>query len=164
MRADAGPAWVGYSVPVVPGEPHMCCFDFHKLKHDPSCCGGCHLESERAGQLIGKAGDCQQLEAPKTFFVLLRTNNHQGGKAKAFSVDCGLDAGGLTLYWLGEAHSAESIALLGEVIGRFQNASEEETAQPALSAMALHADAAARAALGRPVAGGKPARVSAHAG
>src|SRR6266850_2718010 len=163
MRADAGPAWVGYTVPVVPGERHMCCFDSNDFKHDVGCCGGCHLESERAGQLIGKAGDCQQLEAPKTFFVLLRTNNHQVGKAKAFSVDCGLDAGGLTLYWLGEARSAESIALLEKLVGRFQNASDEETAQHAISAIALHADAAADAALDRLVARDKPAEVRQHA-
>jgi len=163
MKADAGPAWAGYSVPVVPGERHICCFDFNKLKHDPGCCGGCNLENESAGQLIGKSGDCQQLEAPKTFFVLLRTSNHQVGKAKAFSVDCGLDADGLTLYWLGEARSAESIALLEKLIGRFQNSGDEEITQEAISAIALHSDPAADAALDRLVARDQPAEVRQHA-
>src|SRR3954463_16588147 len=71
MRADAGPAWVGYAVPVVPGERHMCCFDSDDFKHLRNCCGGCSLEKEKGGQFIGKARDCQQLEPAKTFFVLL---------------------------------------------------------------------------------------------
>src|SRR5258707_5627439 len=52
MRADAGPAWVGYTVPVVPGERHMCCFDSNDFKHDAGCCGGCNLGNQSGGPIF----------------------------------------------------------------------------------------------------------------
>jgi HEAT repeats len=163
-RDDAAPAWIGYAVPVVPGEQTMCCFDFDKLKRNPNCCGGCRLERENSsGFFNGTSSDCKQLEPAKNFFVLLRLSNHQIGKARPFSTDCGLDVGGLTLYWLGEVPAAESITMLEKLVKDFARDPDEERAQHAISAIAMHGDASADAALDRLVAKGNPEEVRQHA-
>lgn len=162
-KADAGPAWIGYAVPVVAGEQTMCCLNFTKFKSNPRCCAGCSLEGGNDGFFNGTSNDCKQLEPAKNFFVLLRISNHQVGKAKAFSVDCGLDVGGLTLYWLGEVQAVGSVAMLEKLANDFARDSDEERAQHAISAIALHGDASADAALDRLVAEGKPQKVREHA-
>ncbi|MCI0353214.1 MAG: HEAT repeat domain-containing protein [Acidobacteriales bacterium] len=159
-RAEPGPAWIGYAVPVVPGERTMCCLNFTKFKSNPRCCAGCNLEGGNDGGFFnGTSQDCKQLEPAKNFFVLLRLSNHQIAKAKAFSVDCGLDAGGLSLYWLGEVQAPESIAVLEKLAADFGRDADHKLAQQAISAIALHGDASADAALDRLVAKGKPAEV-----
>jgi hypothetical protein len=163
MRADAGPAWVGYAVPVVAGEHSMCCFEFNNFKNNSRCCGGCRLEREDGGFINGNIDDCKHLEPAKNFLVLLRVSNYKIAKAKAFSVDCGLDVGGLTLYWLGEARAAESVAMLEKLVTDFARSSDEELAQRAISAIAMHGDASADATLDRLVAKDKPEEVRQHA-
>lgn len=158
-RSDARPAWIGYAVPVVAGEHTMCCFDFDKLKGNPNCCGGCRLEREGGSFFSGKLADCKPLEPSKNFLVLLRVSNHQIGKARPFSADCGLDIAGLTLYWLGEVPAAESIAMLEKLVTDFASEPSQDRAQHPISAIAMHADPAADAALDRLVAKGKPEEV-----
>jgi HEAT repeat protein len=167
VRTEAGPAWIGYSVPVVAGEHTMCCFKVDKIdtgKINARCCGGCRLEREDSGGFFsGKLADCKQLEPAKNFFVLLRLSNHQIGKARAYSADCGLDVGGLTLFWLGEVPGAESIVMLEKLVKDFARDPDEESAQHAISAIAMHADRAADAALDRLVAKGNRDEVRQHA-
>src|SRR5690242_18004581 len=78
VAAIAGPAWVGYSAPVIPGEHHMCCWNsVDQFRANQNCCGGCSLEKRDGGSFIGdKMNDCR-LEPSTEFFVLLRV---QGGK------------------------------------------------------------------------------------
>jgi HEAT repeat protein len=162
LQSDKGPAWVGYAVPVVRGEHQMCCFNFDNFKNNARCCGGCRLE-KADGVFMGKARDCAPLESPKNFFVLLRVSNGQIGKAQAYSVDCGLDVGGLTLYWLGEARGVESVALLEKLVPKFHSQGHDDVSQHATAALAKHADAAADSALDRLVARDKPQEVREHA-
>jgi hypothetical protein len=162
MQADKGPAWIGYAVPALRGEHQMCCFNFDNFKNNPRCCGGCRLES-KDGVFMGKAKDCQQLEPASNFFVLLRITNQQIGKAQPFSVDCGLEIGGLTLYWLGEARAAESVALLEKLVLQFHSKGGDDVSQHATAAIAMHADPSADSALDRLVAQGKPQEVREHA-
>jgi HEAT repeat protein len=164
MRADAAPAWIGYAVPVVNGEHTMCCFDFNRFRDNPRCCAGCSLENGKNGGFFNGVSDqCKQLEPAKNFFVLLRMSNHKIGKARAFSMDCGLDVGGLTLYWLGEARAAESVTMLEKLVAEFSRSADDEVAQHAISAIALHGDASADAALDRLVAKNNPEEVRQHA-
>jgi hypothetical protein len=162
LQTDKGPAWIGYAVAVLPGEGQMCCFNYNKFKQNSRCCGGCSLEND-GGTFIGKAQDCEPLESPKTFFVLLRVNNRQVVKAKPFSVDCGLDVGGLTLYWLGDAPAAESVAFLEKFVSGLQGDRDEEGAHQAIAAIAQHNHAAADSALDRMVARGKAQEVRENA-
>lgn len=162
LQADRGPAWIGYAVPALPGEHQMCCFNFDNFKNNPRCCGGCRLENED-GVFMGKAQDCAPLESPRNFFVLLRVSNGQIGKAHAYSVDCGLEAGGLSLYWLGEAPASESVALVEKFVSRLQGNGDEDVAHRAIAAIAQHNHAAADSSLDRLVARGKPREVREHA-
>lgn len=162
LQADKGPAWIGYAVPVLRGEHQMCCFNFDNFKNNPRCCGGCRLE-KADGVFMGKAQDCAPLESPKNFFVLLRVSNGQIGRVEAYSVDCGLEVGGLNLYWLGEAPAAESVALLEKFISGPQSYRDENVAHRAIAAIAQHNHAAADSVLDRMVARGKPQEVREHA-
>jgi hypothetical protein len=154
-RAEAGPVWIAYSVPVADGEHTMCCFDFSKWQKNPRCCGGCRLEREHGGFINGTVDGCKPLEPAKNFFVLLRVSNHQIRKAKAYSADCALDVGGLNLYWLGQAPGAESVALLEKLIKDF-GSKADDLADEAITAIAMHADSSADAVLDRLVAKDNP--------
>jgi hypothetical protein len=39
IKADKGPAWIAYSVPVIPGEHHMCCYGSARIVGNSACCG-----------------------------------------------------------------------------------------------------------------------------
>jgi hypothetical protein len=162
MRADKGPAWIGYAVPALRGEHQMCCFNFDNFKNNPRCCGGCRLE-KKDGVFMGNAKDCTPLESRKNFLVLLRISGQQIGRAQPFSVDCGLEVNGLTLYWLGEARAAESVALLEKLVSQFYSKGGDDVSQHATAAIAMHADPSADSALDRLVAQGKPHEVREHA-
>src|SRR5256886_8128110 len=45
IKADKGPAWIAYSAPVIPGEHHMCCYRWERMKGNSACCGSCRLDS-----------------------------------------------------------------------------------------------------------------------
>ena len=145
-------SWVGYSVPVVDGEHHMCCFDKGSGFHgNPRCCGGCRLEGGNSGHFVGdRVDDCAKPNSGD-FFVLARLARGEVEKIRATSADCGLDLGGRRLYWLGAVNPAESIAWLS---GFAQGYAGEEhaagrRADEALTAIAFHKDASADAILER---------------
>src|SRR4051812_6998896 len=60
MKADKGPAWIAYSVPVIPGERHMCCFSSARITGNSACCGACRLTS-RGNEIsfFDHVGDCK---------------------------------------------------------------------------------------------------------
>src|SRR5208337_706540 len=72
---ETGPAWIGYAVPVVPGEHRMCCNgsigDFSE-----EGCGRCRLEGqhgEGGGQSANSGREGRvKLESPPYFLVLYR--------------------------------------------------------------------------------------------
>ena len=145
-------SWLGYSVPIIDGEHHMCCFDNGRGFHgNPRCCGGCRLEKGDSGTLIGdRIGDCAKSSAGE-FFVLARLAHGEVEKIRAASADCGLDLGGRRLYWLGAVSPAESIAWLS---GFAQNFTGEDRAggrraDEALTTIAFHKDASADVMLER---------------
>lgn len=156
----AGPAWVGYAVPVVAGRRHMCCYD-----HD-HCCGGCALEGRSASagssQRAAPTGPVQ-LETAGYLLVLFRIEQGKVQKIRTFSDDCELDAGGLPFSWLTGVRPSESINLLapyargadaGVPAGERRDA--ERLADAALAAIALHADPAADRLLEEFVAAQQP--------
>jgi HEAT repeat protein len=122
-----GPLWIGYAVPAIPGDRQACCWsNDHR---------GCGLEGQSGARTQATPGPVQ-LEGPSHIAVLLRVENRQVGKTRAFSLDCPLDAGGLSFVWLTGIQPSESVAYLAK------NATDNE-----VHAIAMHAGPEADKAL-----------------
>jgi hypothetical protein len=129
-------AWVGYAVPIVDGEHHMCCSG-----GPGECCGGCRLEPGASGVVMdtGSTGRVR-LEPSDVFFVLYRVERGQVERIRIFSEECGLDAGGRTIHWLTGVRPAESVEVLASYA---TGESPRRLADSALSAIAMHDEPAA---------------------
>jgi hypothetical protein len=137
VASITGPAWVGYSMPVIPGEHQMCCWNSgDQYRANPNCCGGCNLEGRNEGSFIGEKMNNCQLEPSSEFFVLMRVEGGKVGKIRPFSVQCGLNAGGLTVYWLSGIRPEQSIAFLTTFAE--QRESDRKKGDESLVAIALH--------------------------
>jgi hypothetical protein len=147
VAASDETAWVGYAVPVVAGEQHMCCFNnAGELRGRNGCCGGCKLEKQGGENFsTGSVEGCSP--GGDEFFVLARVSGGQVEKIRSYSDDCALDLSGQTLYWLGDPKPAESLAWLSGFAARYSRG--DRLADGALSAIAFHKDPAADAALQR---------------
>ena len=145
LGAGGQAAWIGYSVPKVAGVQQMCCFNARSaFRGNPQCCGGCRLESGDNSNTMGRVNDCPEPQTDR-FFVLVRVGSGEVLRIRPASVDCGLDLGGLTLYWLNQVKPAESVAWLSSFL---TNESKKQR-NNALTALALHQDPAAEAVLFR---------------
>jgi hypothetical protein len=123
------PAWVGYTVPAVPGHEQNC--NYNEGMRPP---GPVHLEP------------------PDRVQILFRIQDNQVTKIRAISGDCQLDADGVPLRWMRDVRPAESVAFLAS----FVTADSDHIRDGAVTAIALHADAAADEALERFAAAGQP--------
>jgi hypothetical protein len=127
------PAWIGYTVPAVPGEHRMCC------NGSDSCCGPCRLEGRLSGSTVSRAGERVQLEGPANLLVLYRTESGRVQKIRTFSEQCELDAGGLPFYWFNDVRPRESLALLGSFAAPADpQGGERRLSDSAVAAVALH--------------------------
>lgn len=153
VSAQVAPAWIGYAAPIVAGEHNMCCFGSW------NCCAGCALEGEAAAKRSTPSPAAPvQLEGPSHFVVLFRAEQKTVGKIRRFSLDCELDAGGLTVHWLTGVRPADSLSLLASFVATAADAPRERSRirDAALGAIALHADPAADRTLEQFVAAGQP--------
>jgi hypothetical protein len=149
--ASAGaPEWIGYTVPVTPGEHHMCCWN--------NGGSGCWLEGDRNNNnnTIIVNQNPVLLEGSKELVVLFRVEQHKIGKVQTLSGDCEMDAGGLPFHWLTNVNPAQSVALLSSMVQAGSTKEEERLADRAITAIALHGDAAADAALDKLLAPEQP--------
>jgi HEAT repeat protein len=141
------PQWLGYSVPEVAGNRSICCGgDWN------GDCGTCRLENGEHGVNVMRndANAAVMLEGSREIAVLFRAENHQLTKIRVASTECTLDAGGLPFLWLTNVKPAESVALLTTFIRNERSDfrdSDDRHGHQALSAIALHADDSAEAAL-----------------
>ena len=171
VGAQAEAAWIGYSVPAVAGERVMCCFDSSggtSVRRIPSsgrdCCGACHLERTnegnhtrpQAGQPPAAPPGPIRLEASGRLTVLFRVEGRAVDRIKVFSEDCDLDAGGRAVIWLTGVNPAESVALLESFAASSPERRSHGIGDGAVTAIALHADGTADAALDRLVAVNQP--------
>jgi hypothetical protein len=142
VAAQADAAWIGYAVPVVPGNRQMCCY--YSSSGINYGYRGCSLEprSPLPAAGTGDAGPVR-LEAPTNFYVMFRDVT----KLRTFSADFELDAGGTTIHWLTGVRPADSIRLLE---------SYQPSHSSALAAIALHADPEADTVLEKYLAPGQP--------
>lgn len=154
MSSENGAAWIGYAVRAVPGDHQMCCYSSFEDGAGNRCCRGCALEGSRGGVTAANAPGPISLESAGYIFVLFRIEQHAVDRIRTFSADCELDGGGLPIYWLTGVPAAESVALLSGFVSL--TAAEHRQSEPAMAAMALHADPAADQALERFAAPGQP--------
>jgi hypothetical protein len=155
LAREAGPAWIGYAVPVM-GRHQMCCYNSMDAigKGTP----GCRVESEGAYTING-AADASWEQAPD-FLVLFRVENGRVERIRSLSRGCGLDVGGLPFHWITGVRSAESLPLLESMVGSGVSISKKKDKggmdEPAIAAIAMHADPGADVVLERLVAAGQP--------
>lgn len=159
--ADIG--WIGYAVPVVDGDRTMCCFQSSGAG-GAGCCATCGLEPSESRQPAsrssqsGAAAGPIKLEGPDEVVVLYRIANRQVERVRVFSEDCQLDAGGREVVWLTGVSPVESLALLESLVTTTPDRRDRVT-DGAISAIALHRDAAADATLERLMAAAQPRAV-----
>jgi HEAT repeat protein len=164
--ADA--TWIAYSVPVVDGERVMCCFDSGTtfvngdvVTADGSgCCGVCRIEPPADGSAMARRtagnGPTVRLSGSERMAVFFRVVNRAVERIRVYSEDCSLDAGGRPVHWLEGVSPAESVALLERYAAVPAAEARDRIANGAITAIALHQDAAADAALARLVSPGQP--------
>ncbi|MCU1241357.1 MAG: hypothetical protein JWO71_2083 [Candidatus Acidoferrum typicum] len=143
------PQWLGYAVPQMGRDRAMCCGDYDGSWRNG--CGHCRLEEHGNGTNMASREEAgtTKLEAPRSIAVLFRASNKQVMKIRVVSMDCSVDAGGLPFIWLSGVKPAESVALLETFVqgSDFHTRDDEHVSHGALTAIALHADAAADRAL-----------------
>jgi HEAT repeat protein len=158
--AQSAPAWLGYEVRTTGGQ-EMCCYD----SVDDSRSGvpsGCRIEQH--GSFSNRRGDDDRLSFldDETGIVLLRAEQGRIGRIRMLSRGCGIDAGGLGLVWIDDVKPAESLALLGSLVGAGSVTDEDrkdKLSDGALMAIAMHEGAAADDALERFLDPSRPVRV-----
>jgi HEAT repeat protein len=140
-KADK-PEWVGYSVEQIAGERSVCCGNYN----DSRGCGTCRLEKEHgdSGGTTSAQG-AVKLEGARQLVVLFRLEAKEVMRIRVASQDCTLDAGGLPFVWLTGVKPAESVALLETYVRAddFESHGDHGVGHGALTAIALHAEAAA---------------------
>ena len=136
VKAQAEPAWIGYAVPVINNE---------MTGRNDGWSERCRLEQQRVDPATNApAAGPIRLEAAPTVMVLLRVQAAEIRRVRSFSGDCQVDAGGLQLYWMGDVSAAQSVDFLKSLVTAV---AVREQSESALSAMALHRDPAATAAI-----------------
>jgi hypothetical protein len=139
--AQPQPAWVGYTVPTVPGHEQYCNY------------GEGYSHSYNDGNIQGvRPPGPVHLEPPEQAQIMFRIQDNHVGKIRIISGDCQLDADGVPLRWMRDVRPAESIAFLST----FVTSDIDHVRDGAVSAIALHDDAAADEALERFAAAGQP--------
>jgi HEAT repeat protein len=141
------PQWLGYTVPEVAGKRRICCGgDWN------GDCGTCRLENGEHGVNVvsNDANATVMLEGSREIAVLLRAENHEITRIRVASTECTLDAGGLPFVWLTNVKPVESVALLTTFVRNERSDfrdDDDRHGHQALTAIALHADDSAEAAL-----------------
>ena len=143
VKNQVEPAWIGYAVPVVEGNHHICCYSSEESRKPASLRRGrCQLESRDEGMNFNTNGDDDTRENPGRVLVLWRVADRNVGKIRVFTDDCELDAGGLTVQWLTDVKPKESIDLLASFVGETDASTRagRKQSESAIAAIALHAD------------------------
>jgi len=156
------PFWIAYAVPVVDGDRVMCCWRSDGgntwveggvvfRKSGDACCGACGLESGRGdGTSVTRSGAAApvMLETSR-FSVFYRVVSGAIERVRVFSEECAIDAGGRSVHWIDDVRPSESVALLMTVVPRPPSTEtrRDRVVDGAITAIALHGDPAADAAL-----------------
>jgi hypothetical protein len=135
VKAQAEPAWIGYSVPALNSE---------QSGRNDGWSERCRLEQQRVDPATNSPVQGPiRLEPATTVMVLVRVQANEIRRVRSVSGDCQVDAGGLAVYWLGDVSPAQSVEFLTTLL----RDATRENSEGALSAIALHRDSAAAAAI-----------------
>jgi hypothetical protein len=137
VQAQPQPAWIGYSVPSV---------RTYNL--------GCEYVSRDGGPGAGVI----HLEPPDHAVILFRVVNNAVERIRSVSPDCEIDAGDVPFHWLNDVQPAQSVTLLATFVAQWGTGGTPP-ASSAVSAIAMHSDPAADAALDRFLATTQPEAV-----
>ena len=149
VAAARAPAWIGYAVPTE-GRHQMCCWD--STDEVGLGCPGCRLEGRGSFSVRGdrdRSDRTLSLEGDETILVLFRAEQGRLDRIRTYSSGCALDAGGLSVVWLTDVKPAESVRLLRSLVasGGSEERGGRRVEEPALAALAFHADPSALEAL-----------------
>lgn len=138
-----GDDWIGYSVEPRPGIK-VCGGNWNN--------GNCNAElsDDDNGMSTQNFDDGEDgFEVIRELQILFRVNNGRVDRVRTFTNDCDVKASGVTVHWLGDVPSSESIALLSEYISRTPSTKREREKfhSRAAGALAHHADPAALLAM-----------------
>ena len=156
-REAAKPLWIAYSVEEVGGERAVCCGNYNN--GDNVGCGTCRLENEHGTTMSDRhSGGTVKLEQGRQLVVLLRVAEKHVMTIRIASEDCTLDPGGLRVLWLTGVKGNESVELLTSYVRpeEIERHGEHGLSEQALTAIAMHADAAADRAFASFVAPTQP--------
>jgi hypothetical protein len=136
VKAQVEPAWIGYAVPALTND---------SFGRNDGWSERCRLEQQRVDPATNAPVQGPiRLEPSPTVMVLVRVQGGEIRRVRSLSGDCQVDAGGLQLFWLGDANGSQSVDFLKTVVGGVDSRDKSEAA---LSAIALHRDPAAAAAI-----------------
>ena len=150
IAAARAPAWIGYEVPTE-GRHQMCCWD--STDSVGLACPGCRLEGHGSFTVRGDhdhpSDRTLSLEGDETILVLFRAEQGRLDRIRSYSSGCALDAGGLPVVWLTDVRPAASVKLLRSLVasGTSEEKGDRRVEEPALAALAFHADPSALEAL-----------------
>jgi len=143
IAARGGATWIGYRVPMTPGQRRMCCYDSIAPAADAG--GSCRLES--GGGITMTQGDLSQsrnasvvIEPASDAVILARLESRAVVRIRTFTPDCDVDAGNMPVVWLENVAPADSVAWLTTLARTAVDTIDRENhvARPAIAALALH--------------------------
>jgi hypothetical protein len=111
------PTWIGYAVPMIDGEHHMCDYWNDNVRHTVS-------------------NAPVHLEPPDFFFVLYRIESGQVVRIRSYSADCPMDAGGKAVHWFTNVAAADSLSYLKTFVNSATSSSR--IVDSAVTAVAMH--------------------------
>jgi hypothetical protein len=159
IAAEKQAAGSVYAVPSVSPDQQMCCFSSSDGMIT-SC--GCSLEKQDTGQSARsmEGTTSTHLEPRPYFYIFLRSEGGVVQKVRSLSADCPIDADGMTVYWLGSPHAADSVAFLASLVGGTPEESHgDHVADGAILAIAYTNDSSADQALDRFLAASEPSAI-----
>lgn len=139
VTSQGEPAWIAYEVPALNNDA---------FGRGDGWSERCRLEQQRvdpatSAPLPGPI----KLEPAANLLVLVRVQTNEIQRVRTLSADCQVDAGGLQIFWLGDVNAAQSVDFLKTLVNPALNAAMRDHSESALSAIALHRDAAASGAI-----------------
>jgi HEAT repeats len=140
QRSDAGPLWIGWTVPAVASR------EGRGNKWGEGDVGRCVLDDE--GEIRNPHGING---GTRRLVILVRSLGNDMTRVAFTDERCTVDAGSRPVYWLSAVAAAQSVALMAQLVRdrapAQTGAKKHRPREQALPALALHGDGAADAAL-----------------
>jgi hypothetical protein len=157
--AGPDPVWIGWRVPMVPGERDLC----SSWSNDQQYVRGAVLEPRQETStppaFTAPSGPVP-LESGTGLVVLVRALDGRTERLRTLSDDCPIDAAGTRVVWLADITTSASLRFLEtltRVDDRLAAGDAARVAAAAVNAIGLHRDAAADAILDRLLESADPA-------